>query len=245
MRKRRALLAELGLPDLDPTRLVKSLGVGQQQLVEIAAGISRRCQVLILDEPTAALTSVEIERLFTQIQKLKTAGVGVIYVSHRLEEIKRIADRITILRDGKIIATRPVREVTTPQIVSWMVGRELGEARRRTKNKDGSVALRVEGLSAGSAVRDVHFEVRRGEILGFAGLMGSGTHETVRAVFGADRADSGKVFVQGSPLAGPHSVSARRRPLWDCAPDRRSKDPGIDSASSHPRQRNADAIGEP
>ena len=191
------LLAEVGLGDIHPGRLVRSLGVGQQQLVEIAAGLSRRCEILILDEPTAALTGPEIERLFAQIAKLKTAGTGVLYISHRMEEIQRISDRISILRDGQMIATRLAAEFTLDEIVRLMVGRELGEAIHRARADDGPVALRVNGLRRGDAVRGVSFEARRGEILGFAGLMGSGRTETMRAVFGADRAEAGEVYLHG------------------------------------------------
>lgn len=192
------ILAQVGLEDLPPTRLVKSLGIGQQQMVEIAAGLSRRCALFILDEPTAALTGPEIELLFAQIAKLKAAGVGVIYISHRLEEIQRIADRVTVLRDGKVVVTRRAAEVSLDDMVRWMVGRELGQALRRPKKPCGAVALRVQGLRCGLAVRDAGFEARRGEILGFAGLMGSGRTETMRAIFGADRAEAGQVFLHGA-----------------------------------------------
>jgi ribose transport system ATP-binding protein len=190
-----SLMREVGLGEIDPGRRVSSLGVGQQQLVEIAAGLSRRCRVLILDEPTAALSGSEIERLFAQIRKLKAAGVGVIYISHRLEELRSIADRITVLRDGRVVTTQPMADAGLDQIVRWMVGRELGEAIQRPGRPTGPVALRVRGLRAGPAVRDVSFEVRRGEILGFAGLMGSGRTETMRALFGADRAEAGEVYL--------------------------------------------------
>ena len=216
------ILQQVGLGDLDPARQIKSLGVGQQQLVEIAAGLSRRCDVLILDEPTAALTSPEIERLFGLIAKLKAAGTAIIYISHRMEEILRIADRISILRDGQMIATRAASEITLDEIVRLMVGRELGQAVRRSSRREeahtspsavvardqslltsaatetGAVALRVRGLRCAPAVKDVSFEARRGEILGFAGLMGSGRTETMRAIFGADRADAGEIFLHGS-----------------------------------------------
>ena len=194
------MLDQVGLGDLDPGRLILSLGVGQQQLVEIAAGLSRRCDVLILDEPTAALTDPEIERLFAQLAKLKAAGTGVLYISHRLEEIQRVADRISILRDGQMVATRPATEISLDEIVRLMVGRELGQAIQRAPKAAGTVALRVAGLRCSPAVKDVSFEARRGEILGFAGLMGSGRTETMRAIFGADRRDAGEVFLHGSSI---------------------------------------------
>jgi ribose transport system ATP-binding protein len=185
----RALLATIGLEDLPPARLVRTLGVGQQQLVEIAAALSRRCDLLILDEPTAALSQREAELLFAQIRRLKAKGVGILYVSHRMEEVLRLADRITVLRDGRRIATADAREVDGPQLIRWMVGRDLPEPRPRGRAA-GALALRVEGR--------VSFELHRGEILGFAGLMGSGRTETMRAIFGADPMD-GEVYLHGSP----------------------------------------------
>jgi len=189
------VMAQIGLGELDPDRCVKSLGVGQQQLVEIAAGLSRQCQLLILDEPTAALTDPEIEQLFGHLHKLRQAGVGIIYISHRLEEIQKIADRITVLRDGAIVTTRPVTDMSLEEIVRQMVGRSLGESIRRPSAPAGPIALRVQGLHAGPSVQNVSFEARRCEILGFAGLMGSGRTETMRAIFGADRREAGQIFV--------------------------------------------------
>jgi ribose transport system ATP-binding protein len=192
------VLAQVGLGELAPTRLIKTLGIGQQQLVEIATGISRQCRLLILDEPTAALTDPEINRLFDQIAQLKARGVGIIYISHRLEEIQRIADRVTVLRDGKIIGTYQAQELPLAQIVRLMVGRELDQVIHRPAKAPGDLAMRVSRLQRGAAVRDVSFELRRGEILGFAGLMGSGRTETMRAIFGADRPDNGQIFLHGS-----------------------------------------------
>jgi ribose transport system ATP-binding protein len=166
-------------------------------MVEIAGVLSRRCDLLILDEPTAALTHRETELLFQQIERLKALGTGVIYISHRMEEIKRIADQITVLRDGRLIATRDAATISIDQVIQLMVGRELGEAACPHKPA-GKVALRVQNLCAGSPVRNVTFQLHRGEILGFAGLMGSGRTETMRAIFGADRPDSGEIFLYGS-----------------------------------------------
>jgi ribose transport system ATP-binding protein len=193
----RPVMARVGLGDLEPDRSVGSLGIGQQQLVEIAAGLSRRCDVLILDEPTAALTGPEAERLFAQIAQLRAEGAGVIYISHRLEEIRRVADRITVLRDGAVVATRDARETTADEVVRLMVGRDLRHDHAR-RGAGGEVALRVEDLRRGDAVAGVSFELRRGEILGLAGLMGSGRTETLRAIFGADRPEGGRVYLHGS-----------------------------------------------
>jgi len=202
-REARQILEQVGLDHLDPGRLVRTLGVGHQQLVEIAAGLSRRCDLLILDEPTAALTDPEINRLFDQVNRLKEAGTSVLYISHRLEEIQRISDRVSVLRDGRLIATRSVAETSLDEIVRLMVGRELGEAFQREAQPPGPLALRVQGLRRGPAVQDVSFEVHRGEILGFAGLMGSGRTETMRALFGADRKEAGDIFFHGAAAPSP------------------------------------------
>jgi len=197
-RSAKELMDKVGLVDLDPSTPVKLLGVGQQQMVEIAAGLSRQCRILALDEPTASLTDSEIELLFAQIAKLKTAGVGIIYISHRIEEVARIADRITILRDGRLIATQPANQLSISDIIRLMIGRDLEYDRLRHPVKTGEPALRVAGLTSGSKVKNVTFEVRRGEILGVAGLMGSGRTETMRTLFGADLADCGKIYLGAS-----------------------------------------------
>ena len=197
----REIMARVGLGNIDPARPVRSLGIGQQQMVEIAAALSQRCDILILDEPTAALTDTETELLFEQVARLKAAGTGIIYVSHRMEEIQRIADRITVLRDGKIVAVHPARAVTIDEIVRQMVGRELTAAATKGERKRGEAALRVQGLRRTGAVQDASFEAYRGEILGFAGLMGSGRTETMRLIFGADRAEAGAIFLHGSATA--------------------------------------------
>jgi ribose transport system ATP-binding protein len=195
----RNLLDRVGLHDLDPACPVNTLGIGRQQLIEIAAALAQQCDVLILDEPTAALTDPEIELLFTQIIRLKAQGVGILYISHRLEEIQRIADRITILRDGRRIDTRSTHELSLDAIVRLMVGRDLDQALSRKVGPPGRVALRVENLQREHTVRQVSFELRCGEILGFAGLMGSGRTETMRAIFGADRPTAGHIYLGDNP----------------------------------------------
>ena len=194
----RPLMARVGLGEVEPDTLVGSLGVGQQQMVEIAAGLSGPCDLLILDEPTAALTGTEVELLFDQMRQLKADGVGILYISHRLEEVRRIADRITVLRDGWGVATRGIGAAPLDELIRLMVDRELSQVVDPAERQPGPPALRVQGLCRGDAVRDVSFEAREGEILGFAGLMGSGRTETMRAIFGADRRDSGEVFLGGS-----------------------------------------------
>jgi len=189
-------LQKVGLAELDSGTLVRQSGIGQKQLVEIAAGLSQRCRVLILDEPTAALTVADTKRLFVQIRKLQQTGVGIIFISHHLEEVQEIADRVSVLRDGRMVATKMRGRYNLDEIIRLMVGRELGEAidRPSTVNKN-RIAFRVENLKALPVVRDVSFEVRPREILGFAGLMGSGRTETMRVIYGADPRSSGRIFL--------------------------------------------------
>jgi ribose transport system ATP-binding protein len=194
------VIGQVGLKGIDPAALVGALGVGQQQMVEIAAGLSRRCELLILDEPTAALTDSERELLFAQLGKLKAEGVCIVYISHRMEEIKRISDRVTILRDGIVRGTRNTADVDTPEIIHLMVGRDMEDALPSKAREKGKRALRVEGLSRGGKVRDVSFELFKGEILGFAGMMGSGRTELLRLIFGADRRDSGNIYLYDSEI---------------------------------------------
>lgn len=194
-RMAREALARVGLGDLAPATPASQLGVGQQQLVEIAGALAQNCRILILDEPTAALTDPEIDRLFQNIRKLQAGGVGIIYVSHRMDEIRRIANRTTVLRDGRRIATHIATEVTPAELVREMVGHDLPERKGAGERQSREVALRVRGLSAGDRVRDVSFEVRSGEILGLAGLIGAGRTETLRAIFGADVKEAGEIFV--------------------------------------------------
>jgi ribose transport system ATP-binding protein len=205
--KAAAALAAVGLGDLDPWTPVARLGIGQQQLVELAAALARQCRLLVLDEPTAALTDPEIERLFAHLRRLRTAGAGILYVSHRLEEIRRIADRITVLRDGRVVATRPAATATMAEMIELMVGARAIEALERRPHAPGDVRLRVQGLCRGARVRDVSFEVRAGEILGIAGLVGSGRTEMLRAIFGADRPRAGELRREAASL--------RIRGPWD------------------------------
>jgi ribose transport system ATP-binding protein len=191
----RGALTRVGLSGLDPATPAARLGVGQQQLVEIAGALAQNCRLLILDEPTAALTDPEIDRLFDNIRKLQSDGVGVIYVSHRMDEIRRIANRTTVLRDGRRIATHNAAEVTPAELVREMVGHDLPERKRGAGREAGEVALRVRGLCAGERVQEVTFDVHAGEILGLAGLIGSGRTETLRAIFGADPKDRGEIFL--------------------------------------------------
>jgi len=200
-RTARAALDRVGLTDLDANIPVRQLGVGQKQLVEIAAGISEECQVLILDEPTAALTRADTTRLFEQVKKLRETGVGVIFISHHLEEVQEIADRVSVLRDGKLVSVKERGSYSIEEIIRSMVGRDLDESQNQAPRIVSDVVLlRVEKLQAPPVVREVSFEARAGEILGIAGLMGSGRTETMRALFGADPRAGGRIFVKGQEV---------------------------------------------
>ena len=191
-------MAAIGLEHINPRTLVGQLGVGHQQMVEIARNLVGDCRLLILDEPTAALTSREIDHLFTQIGLLKNRGVGIIYISHRLDELQHVADRVMVLRDGRYVDTRPMREVDQDDIVRLMVGRDVREALDRPRRVTGKLALEVRRLCRGKAVQDVSLGLHEGEILGVAGLVGAGRTELLRLIYGADRKDSGDVFLYGN-----------------------------------------------
>ena len=193
-------LARVGLSDVSPAETAGRLGVGQQQLVEIAGALARDGRILVLDEPTAALTDPEIELLFANIRRLQDEGVGILYISHRMDEIRRIADRVTVLRDGKRVAVHSATEVTPRELIREMSGHDLPQRSAPGAAVHGPPALRVENLSRGKRVREVSFTLHEGEILGLAGLIGSGRTETLRAIFGADPAQAGSVRVgEGRP----------------------------------------------
>lgn len=190
------LLRRVGL-DINPNRLVSSLTVAEQQRVEIAKALAIQAKILILDEPTATLAEKEIESLFEVIRNLKSHGIAILYISHRLDEIFRIADRVTVMRDGKIVDTLPVGELDEDKLVRMMVGRDIENLYPKAEVEIGDVVLRVEGITRGGALKNCSFEVRAGEILGFAGLVGAGRTELARAVFGADPIDSGRIELDG------------------------------------------------
>jgi ribose transport system ATP-binding protein len=198
-RQAREALARLGLEKIDPWTPAGTLGVGQQQLIEIARALTRDARLLILDEPTAALTDKEIESLFDNIRRLQKDGVGIIYISHRMDEIRRLADRVTVMRDGYRVGQHAAHEITPEEIVREMSGVEMPTraARATSSMTNREVALQVDNLHCGALVQAVSLRVHRGEIVGLAGLIGSGRTETLRAIFGADRATSGSVSVGG------------------------------------------------
>jgi ribose transport system ATP-binding protein len=184
--------------DLDPRTPVGQLTVARQQMVEIAKALSFDSRVLIMDEPTAALNNAEIAELFRIIRDLQAQGVGIVYISHKMDELRQIADRVTVMRDGKYVATVPMEGTSMDTIISMMVGRQLDGAQRVPPDTSANeVVLEVRSLSRGRAIRDVGFKLRRGEILGFAGLMGAGRTEVARAIFGADPLDAGEIFIHG------------------------------------------------
>ncbi len=187
--------------NLDPKIKVADLTVAKQQMVEIAKALSFNAEVLIMDEPTAALTDTEIDELFRIIRDLRAKGVGVVHISHRLEELKQISDRITVMRDGKYIDTVKTQDATIDQIISMMVGRTIYEATPEVPEKPSEeVVLEVKHLNRGNVIRDISFQLKKGEILGFSGLVGAGRTEVARAVFGADPVDSGEIYVQGNKV---------------------------------------------
>ena len=187
---------------IDPGVKLGELTVGKQQMVEIAKAVSRDCKLLVLDEPTAALTQPEVEELFKIMIDLRDKGIGMIYISHRMDEINRISDRVTVMRDGEYVGTVNTAEVTKDDIVKMMVGRVImGEQKQKSAvAEDAPVVLEVKHLNAGREVRDVSFHLRRGEILGFAGLMGAGRTEVVRALYGADPKQSGEIWLSGKKV---------------------------------------------
>ncbi|WP_339686377.1 sugar ABC transporter ATP-binding protein [Gimesia maris] len=199
-RQAEALLTRLGLTEIsDVTADVSQLSTAQQQLVEIARALSQEARVLILDEPTSSLSETEVEALFTTLQQLKTQGVGIIYISHRMEEVTRLSDRITVLRDGKTAGTAKTGEIEPATLIEWMVGRDIKEHFPRPPYEPGEIALKVDGLCS-AYVHNVSFEVRYGEVLGLSGLVGAGRTELARALFGVDRILAGTVSINGKPV---------------------------------------------
>ena len=208
---------------IDAHLLIRDLGVAQKQMVEIAKALTNNAQVLILDEPTAPLTNHEIDVLFSTINKLKERGVAIIYISHRLEEIMRICDRITIIRDGLNICQLNVSETDIEEIIKYMVGRELKEKYPKIRVPIGEEVFRVENITAGKAVKDVSFSVRSGEILGIAGLVGAGRTETMRAIFGMDRKDGGKMFIDGEEVTIEKPIDAIQAGIGFATEDRKGE----------------------
>ena len=211
--------------DINPDIQVQKLPVSKQQMVEICKTLSMDAKIIIMDEPTSALTEKEIEDLFAVIAQLKAEGRGIIYISHRLEELSRIVDRCTILRDGSYVKTLNFADTSLPEIISYMVGRNLTEKFPRVESKKGEKVLEVKNLSSphGVGVKNVSFNLYRGEILAFAGLMGAGRTELVRAISGADKMSSGEIFLSGKQVQIRAPSEAISQGLF-CAPEDRRRD---------------------
>lgn len=208
--------------DIDPTVEVRNLTVAKQQMVEIAKALSYDSKILIMDEPTSSLTDSEIEDLFRVVRTLKDEGRSIIYISHRLEELKQITDRITIMRDGLYINTVPTQEADIDDVIKMMVGREIfAEKQDEFKNKESPIALQVNNLNAGRMVQDVSFHVRQGEILGFAGLVGAGRTEVAKAIFAAENYESGDIYIHGSKVKIKTPSDAVKAGLAYLSEDRR------------------------
>ncbi|WP_442506289.1 sugar ABC transporter ATP-binding protein [Novipirellula sp. SH528] len=211
-RRAEQILDRFGLADVASHALVGSLGVGRQQMVEIAAALARRCRLLILDEPTAALSGSESEQLFGHLTRLRDEGVAIIYISHRLDEVARLSDRVTVLRDGALVSTQATATLTTDAMVDLMSGETTNSTKRNhVSHATNESAMRVESVTSG-IVHDVSFTVRRGERLGITGLVGSGRTELLRAIFGADVADAGHVYLGADSLGSGASPRRFRHP---------------------------------
>jgi len=201
-RRAHEALESIGFGDINPRTPVRELSVAYQQVVEICKALTRKADILVLDEPTAVLTNREVDKLFGLIRNLKEQGVAVIYISHRLEEIFRITDRVTVFKDGKYVDTVETKDVDDKHLVSMMIGRDLASffPERDERQKIGEVALKAEHIKAGRAVSDVSFELHHGEVLGFSGLVGAGRTETMRAILGVDSIDGGTVWLNGKEV---------------------------------------------
>ncbi|MFT4007273.1 MAG: sugar ABC transporter ATP-binding protein, partial [Lacrimispora sp.] len=200
-REARILFDKLNI-DINPAETMGNLTVGRQQMCEIAKAISREVKLIAFDEPSAALTEAEIEELFKIIRDLRAKGLGIIYISHRMDEIKVITDRVTVMRDGSYVGTLVTKDCSKDDIINMMVGRVIYETPKQVSNvpKGAPVVLKVEHLNAGKLVKNVSFELHKGEILGFSGLMGAGRTETARVIFGADRKENGDIFINGQKV---------------------------------------------
>ncbi|MEG0236464.1 MAG: sugar ABC transporter ATP-binding protein [Cetobacterium sp.] len=206
---------------INPNEIVENLSVAQQQMVEIAKALSVNCKILVMDEPTAALTESEIEDLFKVIYDLKKQGVGIIYISHRMEELKYIADKVTIMRDGQYIATLNFKDTTLDEMISLMVGRSLENQFPKREKNIGETILEVKQISKKGKYKDVSFDLKRGEILGLAGLMGAGRTEVARGIFGADPIDSGEIILEKEVLNLRTPIDAIKKGIAYLTEDRK------------------------
>ncbi|MFN2453346.1 MAG: sugar ABC transporter ATP-binding protein [Pyrinomonadaceae bacterium] len=216
------VLSSLGVT-LDPHRLVKELKVADQQMVEVAKALSLDARILIMDEPTAALTEHEIKELFATIRRLKETGVAIVYISHRMEELFEIGDRVTVLRDGRSVGTYDVRGMSKTELIRLMVNRELTELFPKERATRGEEILRVEGLSTKGGLKGISFSLHKGEVLGIAGLLGAGRTELARAIFGLDKILSGTIYINGAPQRINSPRSAINSGIGFLTEDRKSQ----------------------
>jgi ribose transport system ATP-binding protein len=220
-RRARESFSSLGV-DIDPRTEVRNLSVAEQQLTEIARILAKEPQILLLDEPTSALSDAERETLFSLLRRLQARGVGIIYISHRLQEVPLIGTRVTVLRDGQVIDTLPVEQADMDTLINMMVGRHLTEQYPKSSVSFGDVALRVENLSSPAALYDLSFEVRQGEILGVFGLMGAGQTELAETLFGLRSRSSGRVYIHGREASIHRPAEAIAHGIGFLVRDRRS-----------------------
>lgn len=209
--------------EINPKEVMGNLTVGKQQMVEIAKAVSSNAKVIIFDEPTSALTDIEIEELFKIIRELKSRNIGIVYITHRMDEIERITDRVTVMRDGEYVGTLEKTDNCKNDIIKMMVGRVIYENPKEKSSvaENAKVVLSVENLSAGRMVRNASFQLKQGEILGFAGLMGSGRTETARAIFGADKIDGGKIILDGKEVVINNPMDAVKHKIGYLSEDRK------------------------
>jgi ribose transport system ATP-binding protein len=208
--------------DINPDAMVQDLPPAKQQIVEIAKAVSKNVKILIMDEPSAPLSVAEVEHMFDIIRRLKERGVTVIYISHRLEEVFRISDRVTVMRDGQYVATKSTKETNRKELISLMVGRELKESYPARSNPPGEIALEVKNLS-GNGDKDISFSVRKGEILGISGLVGAGRTELAMLLFGADPIERGDIWVEGKPVQIQSPQDAIQNGIGLLTEDRKGK----------------------
>tara|TARA_B110000977_G_scaffold93602_1_gene123880 strand:- start:2243 stop:3748 length:1506 start_codon:yes stop_codon:yes gene_type:complete len=219
-REAATLFSQLGV-DLDVSRTARGLSIADQQIVEIIKALSINAQVIIMDEPTAALSSKEVDRLFSVARRLRDQNCAVVFVSHRLDEVFALCDRMTVMRDGRTVGTELVSDAVQSQVIKMMVGREVSELFPKTEADLGEIVLEVKNLCSEGQFQDINFTVREGEILGLAGLVGSGRSEIVRAIFGVDTYDQGSVIVNGTPLRKADSARAMAAGIGLVPEDRR------------------------
>jgi ribose transport system ATP-binding protein len=220
IRQTSEVLAALHL-QIDPQAIVKRLGIAQQQMVEIAKALSLKSRLIVMDEPTAVLTAHEIDLLFATVETLKKSGVAIIYISHRLDEVKMLGDRATVLRDGAWVGTVPVAEASVDQLIRMMVGRDLKDKFPKVTIAPGEEVLRVENLTRKGVLNDISFNLHRGEVLGIAGLVGAGRTEMARVVFGAEPFDSGRILLHGQPVKIKSPAHAIRKGIALLPEDRK------------------------